>query len=631
MEEPAYRDRSERDETPQSAGPEVYLDEAAWERLSSSTTDEAFYQSWIALQCRMIPGSINGVVVLGLPDSADYRPAASWPEHARAGRDLTEAAELAISRRKGMVRRHVEQPSGDAIRFAVAYPIERDDQLFGVVGLNVQVGSEAEVQGIIRQLKWGSAWLDSASRRTQTEAQAETIERYALATDTMAAAMDCERFGAAATAVTSELAARLACERVTFGLLKGAHVRAEALSHSATFGRRMNLIRAIESAMEESIDQERSIQTADNSGDEPSISRAHRDLLAVGDAGTHAALSVPIVAHGACVGAMTFEWESADALDDEMAALCDSVAGLVGPLLYQRQQEERILALKTVDALRAQVERMTGPGHVGRKLLLAAAVAATLFFSFYTTEYAVTAPATLEGLVQRVASAPFDGYVADAPIRAGDRVGKGTVLARLEDQEIRLDRQGWISRREQYSLQHAQAMAERKRALIRILSAQIEEAEARIELLDDQLLRTIVTAPFDALVVEGDLSQSLGKAVAQGEVLFRLAPLDGYRVILKVDERDVQDVVVSQTGRLLLAGLADRPMSFEVVKLTPVTVAEEGGNAFLVEAKLIQLDPAIRPGMEGIGKIDIGRRKLLWIWTHRMVDWARLIVWSWWL
>ena len=49
-----------------------------------------------------------------------------------------------------------------------------------------------------------------------------------------------------------------------------------------------------------------------------------------------------------------------------------------------------------------------------------------------------------------------------------------------------------------------------------------------------------------ALVVEGDLSQSLGKAVAKCEVHFRLAPLDGYRVILKVDERDDQDVAASQ-------------------------------------------------------------------------------------
>jgi hypothetical protein len=34
--------------------------------------------------------------------------------------------------------------------------------------------------------------------------------------------------------------------------------------------------------------------------------------------------------------------------------------------------------------------------------------------------------------------------------------------------------------------------------------------------------------------------------------------------------------------------------------------------------------------MEGIGKLDAGERSLLWIWTHRMVDWLKLQLWSWW-
>ena len=38
--------------------------------------------------------------------------------------------------------------------------------------------------------------------------------------------------------------------------------------------------------------------------------------------------------------------------------------------------------------------------------------------------------------------------------------------------------------------------------------------------------------------------------------------------------------------------------------------------------------PRLRPGMEGVGKIDVEPRRLVWIWTHRLVDWARLFIWS---
>jgi hypothetical protein len=37
----------------------------------------------------------------------------------------------------------------------------------------------------------------------------------------------------------------------------------------------------------------------------------------------------------------------------------------------------------------------------------------------------------------------------------------------------------------------------------------------------------------------------------------------------------------------------------------------------------------LRPGMEGIGKITIDRRMLIWVWTHEMIDWLRLQLWRW--
>ena len=71
-------------------------------------------------------------------------------------------------------------------------------------------------------------------------------------------------------------------------------------------------------------------------------------------------------------------------------------------------------------------------------------------------------------------------------------------------------------------------------------------------------------------------------------------------------------------------------MPFTVMNVTPVSVVEDGNNFFQVEAWLGESTEGLRPGMAGIGKIDIERRKLAWIWTHRLIDWLRLWVWSWW-
>ena len=61
-----------------------------------------------------------------------------------------------------------------------------------------------------------------------------------------------------------------------------------------------------------------------------------------------------------------------------------------------------------------------------------------------------------------------------------------------------------------------------------------------------------------------------------------------------------------------------------------MAAAEEGNNLFMVEADLDKNLAGLRPGMEGFGKVDIEKRKLIWIWTHDVYDWLRLWVWSWW-
>ena len=66
-------------------------------------------------------------------------------------------------------------------------------------------------------------------------------------------------------------------------------------------------------------------------------------------------------------------------------------------------------------------------------------------------------------------------------------------------------------------------------------------------------------------MARGDLSQSLGSPVERGEVLFEVAPLDDYRIIVEIDERDISMVSAGQLGTLTLAALPGE--SFE---LTPI-------------------------------------------------------------
>jgi multidrug resistance efflux pump len=200
----------------------------------------------------------------------------------------------------------------------------------------------------------------------------------------------------------------------------------------------------------------------------------------------------------------------------------------------------------------------------------------------------------------------------------------------LDDRDLKLERLKWLTEKQQYARQYDEALAKHDRADIHILRAKIDQAVAQISLLDEQLARCRITSPFDGVIMSGDLSQSLGAPVERGDVLFEVAPMDAYRVIAEVDERDINDIVVGQKSDLVLPSMPGKAFHFVVEKITPVSIAKEGRNYFRVEGRLEQSSPNLRPGMEGIGKITVDRRKLIWVWTHEAVNWLRLQLWRWW-
>jgi hypothetical protein len=86
---------------------------------------------------------------------------------------------------------------------------------------------------------------------------------------------------------------------------------------------------------------------------------------------------------------------------------------------------------------------------------------------------------------------------------------------------------------------------------------------------------------------------------------------------------------VDQRGQILLSAAPHTPIPFTVENITPVSTAREGRNYFRVEARLAETPERLRPGLEGVGKIEVERRLLVWVWTRQVIDWLRLQLWTW--
>jgi len=594
-------------------------------RLVSADDPAVFAAAWLNAIATLTSGMQQGLLVLAAARGGRNEPVASWPPRSVPDRGLLAAVEGAV-RSGRMVVQSVEPRVGAADigpSLAIGHPVTVGGRVRGAVGLMIGPGREP-ARAVIDRIAWGCGWIEALLRRRSISLG----DRVGTVVELLATGLHHDRFQEAATAVVTELAGVFGCERVSLGFLKGQQVRLAALSNSAVFGKKASLVRAIETAMEEAGDQETTIVWPAPEG-QSHVVRAH-DALSHGH-GVNAICTVPLSQDNRILGALTLERPADKPFDAATVQLCEHVGVLLGPVLDLKRREDRWLGRKVLDSLSALIVRLFGPRHVGLKLGAVAAACAAVFLMFVQGEYRITADGSLEGTTQRALAAPVAGYLSDAQSRAGDVVKAGQVMATLDDRDLRLERLKWATQRAKQQREYAEALAKQELAKAQVLRTQIEQAEAQLSLIDEQLARLRITAPFDGIVVSGDLSQHLGAPVERGNVLFEVAPLNEYRIVLKVDERDIVDLQLGQTGQLMLSSMPDRGFPFRVEKITPISTALEGRNFFRVEAKPAAEDSkALRPGMQGVAKIVVDERRLVWIWTHKVVHWIRMSIWSWW-
>ncbi|MBM9518793.1 HlyD family efflux transporter periplasmic adaptor subunit [Desulforhopalus vacuolatus] len=592
-----------------------------WQSFVEADSEEEYFQSWLSLQINIVGNAaLQGLMVVQRGDSS-FSPVAAWSESGLSPERLSGVVERVIEEQVGLL---VEMAEPE--RYAAAYPVLIDDALFGVVALELRAHQPQELQLAMRQLQWGTAWLELLVRRNQLEADKALLHRLKAAVDLLGITLGESTFTGASLVFVTELAAASACERVSFGYRRGRSIRLEAVSHSAEVSEKMNLTRAIEKVMDEAILQRTEV-TYPELDDELLITREHEALSRQQAMASIA--TFPLFHEDHYYGALTCERAANTPFTTRDMEFIRAVVTLAGPVLEARYKND----LNPVVALWHGMVRLTGgvlgSRHLGKKIIILALAVAVGFLYNSTGEYRLTADARLEGAIRRAIVVPFDGYLDEAPHAAGDKVDQGELLCSLDDRDLCLEKLAKLSRIRQMEQQYQESVAKHDRARTVVIRAQLEQSQAELELLEQKLERTILTAPFAGLLVSGDLSQRLGSAVTHGEILFELTPLDAYRIILKVDERRIADVKPGQKGSLMLSSLPQERFSFVVKKLTPIARADEGRNYFKVEAELTKLNEKLRPGMEGVAKIDIDTRRLVSIWTRDFSEWVRLSFWAW--
>lgn len=592
-----------------------------WQAFVLARSADERGTAWLALICQRIAGVQAAALLIEHAPDHSYVPIAVWP---KAGPELSRlgaVVEASLKERRGVVKPAPEPSKA----LHVAYPLLIDEQIAGLVALEVNC-PESRVAEIFREIHWGGAWLVNMLSGRELAMANQARQRLGSVLEATAILLRHGKLQQALFDTCNTLRQQLAGSRVAIGLAANAHVRLNALSEAASFEKHAALAKAYQAAMEEAFDHGRLILLPNPESNQTLEHPRHLALCRYTGAG--AVLSMTMRQGARCVAVLTVERE-ANVFSDEDVLWLEAFAGLAAPIIDQRREAERGVLGRVGRDARGMLEKLFGPRHLSWKFASLCLTVLSVLLVFVPLDYRVSAKTVIEGEVQRVVAAPFEGFISDAWVRAGHSVKAGQALAQLDDRELRMEEAKWTGERDQYQQRLREARATRDLTTVQISSAQLQQSQAELALVLDKIQRARLVAPFDGIVVSGDLSQQIGAPVETGKQLFEIAPLHSYRIILQVDERDIRHIQAGQAGQLVMTGIAGEPMAFQVANVTPVATAEEGKNFFRVEAALAEASQRLRPGMEGIGKIEVGERSLWWITTHSFSDWLTLSLWSW--
>lgn len=306
-----------------------YLDREVWRQLAEASTAGDFCNHWLQLQCLMIRDVQSAVVLAESEQDNTFEPVSFWPDgQGNVSENMKLLAEQALESKQGVVSHGQGQSSG------IGYPLWSGGKLQAVVLLEVAQRPEDELRAVLRTLQWGASWLDNYFLRQnpsqQNARQSDSSGHLQQIIDLLAQTLEQKNFNHACMALVNELSNQFDCDRVSLGFKKRKQVSVKVMSHSSQMNQKMNLVRAIAEAMDETADQDAIIHYP-HDHNYLLITQAHARLNKSHDGSS--ILSLPLKSGaGDLFAVLTLEYdEKQPAFDQNRIVFFEAMARFWGP------------------------------------------------------------------------------------------------------------------------------------------------------------------------------------------------------------------------------------------------------------------------------------------------------------
>lgn len=432
-------------------------------------------------------------------------------------------------------------------------------------------------------------------------------------------------FRTAAIAFCNEVSTRYKLERASLGLISGNEIRLRSMSQTEHINRRMNLVQRIEAAMEECFDQDCELmypipeQT-------PLAVRMTQQLAQ--EFGPSTVCSIPMRRQGKVEGVLTLERDQQQLFSPEELREIRILLDLASPRLLERYDEDRWFGARLATKSRRALSAVIGPQYTWIKVAAVALLAVLIFMIFVKGPDRIDADFKIETQVRQIVPAPYAGFIDQVYVEPGDPVtANQTVLATLDTSELLAEQAKLVAQLETHEKEADIARHEGKEAEVQMAQARAKQTRSDMQAVKLKLARSKLISSITGIVLEGDLKDQLGAPVSRGDVLFQVAPPESMVGELYIPDNRISDLQVGHEGQLATSSHPDQPIDFVVESIFPMAEVIDQKNVFKVKVRLQNIPNWVRPGVEGLAKVDVGRKPYGVLWTREAWNWVRMQLW----
>jgi multidrug resistance efflux pump len=513
----------------------------------------------------------------------------------------------------------VEPLAIKAQHFVITVPVSHGGKLRGVVNLVLAAPSLEDIQPFVAVLQTALGFLHYGLLQDETYGQRHAVEQTAALVELASLVAAAPFYEESVRILTERVQKHLGCHQAALGLVGRKKVKLASVSGAAKFDARGNLTLLIESAMQDAVLAEDLVRWP-RPPDDP---RGRADLTDVAQQELHHALdldqvcSVPLRrADGRMVAVLTLMWRADQKPTVAADRFIEAAAPHLGSLLGALRRADPGNARKWWHHLWTSVSKV-------KKVLVIAAVVLLLGLLAMPVRFPVKVDATIEPVLRRVVPAQFDGILKESMVKPGDLVKKGDLLAMMDDKQLRWKQAELVASRDKAIRQRDLAMADPRAP---VASAQMSQLEAdgldlELKLLAFKQENLELRAPFDGMVLVGDLERAQGIPVNQGDVLFEIGPVNQMITELMIPAYDVSLVKPGDEVSLRLSSFPGENWTTKISKIRPQAESIDGKTIFVAEASLVLAgadDPVLRAGMKGRASIRGEEAPLGWVLTRRL-------------